>query len=602
MYYGEAAVTGSFSHEKGRMNLKNNLQKIKKNNIYFLFALLLIFCIYQYGIQKICGFTLYPDEFGYWASAANAIGYNWSEVASMGSYYSFGYSFILVPVLIIFTNGVTAYKAAVTVNMLLMCISVLLVQKIIGKLFPDIDKVKRIFLSAIAVLYPSWIFYMQMTMTESLLFFLFVLIIYLFLNMMEKPGVLTAVLLAVALVYIYSVHMRTVGVVIACILTSILRGIVGNGKKKQTGYMFLFIAVLAVAGWIAVKIKSKTILEVFSYADKVVLEGNDYGSQFGKIDRILTFQGMILLIKEIFGKIFYLGLSSFGLFYWAAIWCMKECIDLFRKSVRKDRPSLQQWSALFLLLSALGEILISSIYMYDARNVDCLIYGRYDEIVLPVMIAVGIIVMEKSRCLLSGTIFTGVFSGLLSLMLLNVVEARKRNGLRGYHIAGLSYLIKEDDTNIYFFFRDTWILCFGIMLLVCLLVWVSRRLKGSAWVLAGVMIIEITAGLQISEHYTYPANNANFENRIIVETLQENCKEKDRIVYLDEGYPEFIDFLQMQLGKKSISVVSEETLKSEVLPEFTVTHTDTQMDDFLQEAYGSKVTANTFNVYFNKNT
>ncbi|MBD5396182.1 MAG: hypothetical protein HDR71_18425 [Lachnospiraceae bacterium] len=582
--------------------MKNNLQKIKKNNSYSLFVLLLIFCIYQYGIQKICGFTLYPDEFGYWASAANAIGYNWSEVASMSSYYSFGYSLILMPVLKIFVNSVAAYKAAVTVNMLLMCISVLLMQKVIFKLFPDIEKVKSVFLSSIAVLYPAWIFYMQMTMTESLLFFLFVLISYLFLYMLEKPRVLTAVMLATALIYIYCVHMRTVGMVIACILTCVLWGIVNAGEKKRAGYTILFFITLAVAGWIALKMKNKTILEVFAYAEKDVLAGNDYGSQIAKLNKILTFQGMIQLLKEMVGKIFYLGLSSFGFFYWAAIWCMKECTNLLRKIVYRESPFLKQWMALFLLLSALAEILISSIYMYGAGNVDCLIYGRYDEFVLPVMIAVGIIAMEKSSFLFLGTVFAGIFSGVLSFMLLNVIEIRNMKGLRGYHIAGLSYLIKENSIDIYFFFRDTWILCFGIMLIVCFLVWLNRRLKRNSWILAGIMVIEIIAGLQISEHYVYSANNVNFENQIIVETILENCNDKDKIVYLDEGYPEFIDFLQMQLREKSISVVTERTLKREALPEFIVTHVDTQMGDFLQEVYDSKVTANTLNVYFNKNT
>lgn len=602
LYYGEAAAAGSFSHEKEHRKLKKILQKIRKINIYSFFILLLIFCVYQYGIQKICGFTLYPDEFGYWASAANFIGYDWSEVASMGSYYSFGYSLILVPILKVFSDGVTAYKAAVTFNMLLMCISFLLMQKNICKLFPDTGKTKSIFLSGIAVLYPAWIFYMQMTMAEAFLYFLFALILYLFLNMIEKQGAPTAVLLAAALIYIYCVHMRTVGVVIACIFTFLLQGTSGSGQKKQIKYIILFAAVLIIAGWISVRIKSKTILEVFSYAEKEVLEGNDYGSQFGKMDQILTVRGMIQLTKEIWGKIFYLGLASFGLFYWAIGWCIKESIGLVRKLAGKGSGSLQQWSALFLLLTAAGEILISSIYMHNAGNVDCLVYGRYDEFILPVMMAIGIISMEKSRFLFSGTAFTGIFSGVLSLILLNEAEARRLSGLRGYHIAGLSYLIKEEDGNIYFFFRDTWILCFGLMLLICFLVWISRRIKESTFILSGVLIIEITAGLQISKHYTYPANNANFENQIIAETIQENCKEQDRIVYLDEGYPEFIDFLQMQLGNKSITVVTEELLRSGEAPEFVVTNAETGMDEFLQDLYDSKITANTFYLYFNKST
>ena len=147
----------------------------KKINSYLLFILLIIFGVYQFGIGKICGFTMVPDEFGYWASAAKNVGYDWSEVASLGSYYSFGYSFLLTPILWLFRDGVMAYRAAVTVNMILMCVGMFLICGITRRLFPETDQTKRIFVGGIAVFYPVWIFNMQMTMAEALIMFLFVL-------------------------------------------------------------------------------------------------------------------------------------------------------------------------------------------------------------------------------------------------------------------------------------------------------------------------------------------------------------------------------------------------------------------------------------------
>ena len=115
-------------------------------NPYFLFIALLIFCIFQYGIRKICGFTMYPDEFGYWASAAEAAGYDWSEVASLGSYYSFGYSLILLPILKLFGGGVLAYRAAIAVNMLCMLGGMLLLLGLMKKLFPYLTRDRNIFI------------------------------------------------------------------------------------------------------------------------------------------------------------------------------------------------------------------------------------------------------------------------------------------------------------------------------------------------------------------------------------------------------------------------------------------------------------------------
>ena len=88
---------------------------------YWLLFILLIFSTFQFHIYKICGFSIYPDEFGYWASAAQTLGYDWSATAALGSYYSFGYGMILTPILWLFRNGRLAYQAAVAVNMLLQC-------------------------------------------------------------------------------------------------------------------------------------------------------------------------------------------------------------------------------------------------------------------------------------------------------------------------------------------------------------------------------------------------------------------------------------------------------------------------------------------------
>lgn len=578
------------------------MSKVNKENAYIIFILLITVCIYQYGIQKIFGFTMYPDEFGYWASAARISGYDWSEVASMGSYYSFGYSLLLVPVLKIFSDGVTAYRAAIGINMLLMCLGTFLVRKIIYKMFPEINTVRGIFLSGIAVFYPSWIFYMQMTMAEALLFFLFVLIVYLSLCFIEKPKAITAAVLAVSLIYTYCVHMRTVGVVIACIVICFLCGFTGV-KKDRIISLAILIGVLAFTGWIAMELKARTVVEVFSYADKEVLARNDYGSQWGKFKLIFSFNGMLRLLEGMTGKLFYLGLASFGTFYWALGWCVRESINLLKALIRKQKFILKQWGAFLLLLSVSGEILISSIYMYNSSVADCLIYGRYNELLVPIMIVVGMLAMEEAKLPFSVTILLGTLSGGMALFLLNVIEKRNLKGLRGYHIAGISYLINEENLNLFHFFRDTWMLAFGFMVLLGVLIWVNRRWKNSEWILAGIMLLEIAAGLQISGHYTYRVNRVNFENRIIVEAIKENADETDSITYLDEGWPEFVDFLQMQLQEKPINVIKEDALEYGQKPgDFLITYAETDHNEQLIELYDNKVETNTFCLYFNQDT
>ena len=139
-------------------------------------------------------------------------GYDWSEMTALGYYYSFGYGFVLFPVLKLFPDGIAAYQAAIGLNVILTGISFWLIQGIMKELFPKTNEVERAFLGGIAIFYPSWIFYMQMTMAETLLMFLFTVSIRLLILLIKNPGNLAAAVLALLLSYMYSVHMRMAGV------------------------------------------------------------------------------------------------------------------------------------------------------------------------------------------------------------------------------------------------------------------------------------------------------------------------------------------------------------------------------------------------------
>lgn len=570
-------------------------QSIRRINLHLLLIVLVIFCIFEYGIQKIFGFTLYPDEFGYWASAASVVGYDWSEVASLGSYYSFGYSLILIPVLKIFSGGIAAYRAAVFINMLLMCISVSLIGKLIEGIFPGTEKGIKVFVSGAAALYPAWIFYMQMTMAEALLIFVFTLDIYLFYRFMEKQKISTAITLAALLIYGYSVHMRTVGVVIACVLVCLYRLVREKGNRKA---LLIWFGVVALLCGIAFYLKEYTIAAVYTYADENALTGNDYSGQWSKMATIFTFAGMGKFVWSVLGKLYYLGIASFGTFYWALSWCVKESICLIKAKREETQP--RQWLALFLLLAVTGQVLISSIYMYDPGYIDGLVYGRYNELFVPVTIMIGIMVMSRSRFLIRITMLIGTVLGGVTYLLLHVIEKGDMSGIRGYHVPCISYLLRESNLDVPAFFRNTWLLGFGSILLVCMFVWLGRWRASTWWLYAGILVIEVAAGLQISSHYTYEANYSNYEHLMIADLLQDKRKEDAGIVYLDEGRDPLVDILQMQIPEETIHVITEEELPSINGGNcIVITDAETGLDEALKEMFEKKTTINSLRVYYN---
>lgn len=588
----KAAFDGCFPYGRWK-KIWIFMYKIKQEYRYLIFILLILIGVFQYGIQKICGFTMYPDEFGYWASAAKVVGYDWTEVASMGSYYSFGYSVLLIPLLKLFSDGVSAYRAALAVNLLLMCVSVLLLWNIIYRLFPEIDRMKRAFISGIAVFYPSWIFYMQMTLAEALLMFLFVALTSLFISFIQKPRVMTAVILAVLLIYTYCVHMRSIGVVIACLTTLLFWGLSNPAKRKT---VLIALGVIAIAGLIVVIIKRNVIMSVFSKADAETLAVNDYSSQMWKIRQILNPDGFSIFIKEIIAKVFYLGMASFGIAYWAIGWSIKETFGLIKRIA-----DAKHWVAMFLLLSVVGEILICTIYMHGSVKIDCLVYGRYNEFLVPILVAVGIVVMLQSRWLLQITLVAGTVSGVMLFPILSVIEEEKLDGIRGYFIVGISYLINEDNFNPYLFFRDAWILGFALMILMAGIICISRRLKDAGWMLGIIIIVEVVLGIMASAHYTYEVNKSGFLDLVIAEKIIENRDENTKVTYLDEGAPEFIDFQQMQLPDISIHVIKGEAAEQmDELGDFLIVCHDTKQREELEHMYDTHIMTNSFILYFNQ--
>lgn len=139
------------------------------------------------------------------------------------------------------------------------------------------------------------------------------------------------------------------------------------------------------------------------------------------------------------------------------------------------------------------------------------------------------------------------------------------------------------------------------MLLTAFLVWLSGKGKNLVWLLAGIIAIEIVAGLQISSHYTYRVNSSNFADLIIAEEIIDHAGADDQVVYLDEGNYEYIDFLQMQLGERSIKVITEDevndfnTEKSDV---FVIAHVDTEFKERLEGLFDQCVKSNTFYLYY----
>lgn len=538
------------------------------------FIILLIFCIFELNIHKIYGFCAYPDEFGYWASAAAWIGYDWSQTASIGYYYSFGYSLLLMPVLKFFKDSVAAYRAAVTLNMLLQCAASALLLGIFriwysGKRWSlqEIPKVKnRILLAAgCAVFYPAWTFYVQMTLTEALLTFLYVLICFQLLLFLKKPKMSGAVFLALSFLYLYFVHMRTVGVAAAGILTlSAFAWKKPSSRKPLLAGMIVFILGLAGGLWL----KSWVTDNVYAAADAAMLAVNDYAGQFGKIKSLFTLQGIRKLFLSCAGKLYYLGIASFGLLYPAVYGCLRESAKLFA-GVREKHENCPEpertmaeekgYFSLFALLSLCGQFLVTAVGAMEPGRLDGIVYGRYNEYLLPLLLGIGLLTFCDLRHKLREFLLSVVCSAVLfGITYLNTLHSGL-TAMQGYFCTGLSYLADDWHYDI----RSDPVKAFLLEILLMVFVrgcaYAGSHMKKNASglsVMGVVFAVEILLAVCLQKKYTWLFNDVDYYNLQIYEYIQAHGSEEDQVSYLYGGGLPYIDLIQFAMRERQVEIIT----------------------------------------------
>ena len=590
-------------------------KRIQKSHIYTAILFLTLFAIYQYGIHQIYGMAEYPDEFGYWSTAAHMIGWDWSQMASRGSYYSFGYSLILFPILKFCEDSVSAYRVAVSVNFSFVTISFFLLKGIYKRIFTEQVEGEEILAIGLAMLYPAWNFYAQTTLVDSLLIFMVILISYLWVRFTDVPNLKWGTLLVAAVIYNYSLHMRSAGVLVAVVIALILW--VWKNPSCWKGIFFLLLSVVSLfimVGWVKGVVQGN----VFAKASVEQLNTNDFGGQWSKITFLFSIEGLKQLFSVTMGKILYLGIAGTGLVYVAFVWCGKQVAEwwkevaLSKKRLGKgievdvpcddsvmDRNHVREWFGLLLLLMMLGQLAVCVIYTIRTENVDWLIYGRYIEAFVPMGIFVGAsYVLQKRISWKAGGVLLGVYS-LAAVSCICKVWGQTNDHIRGEHSVATIFLIGDGNVNPVWFLITVWLVGMVIMAMVSFALGSFKKGKNSVGIVAILCILLAVWSIGASEKYTYKANDNMSEELILVNVLEEQLGLEKEIYYLDEGNADWISYVQMQLREQSLPVITiEELEKLEPAISAVVVDGESKCLEYMEEHYNRKIAGKYHYVFY----
>lgn len=458
-------------------------QKIQKE--WFVLAAMVAVIIFggTYRLTEVGQPIMNPDEFGYWANSAYFMGLDWSPSVQVIGYYSYGYSLLLVPIRILTKifdwDWRQKYQAMVVVQSFMLTGIFLMAVKLCRRYLSDLPWIVRDLLCLVMVIYPSYLIYAHMTCTETTLFFMFWVYLYILMRLTDHPSMLNHIGFALASFYMYTVHQRALPMIIAAIMTvfsirllkvnklfhvggffltmflcncvhSAVKGKLQNdlykaaepaGMHEIIGYVFnkktlvlvlaiavvlfllwlvehgrgriaLALGIFVLAAGLAWMIKNFALIEAEAENTRLPMSVNDFAGQIWRIRDILTIEGLLRFLISIAGKWFYIATAS-GLVICFGIWHLggrfiKTSIKgisgisyVWKKNDGKNmepvpcnRSAIWLWGAFLAWLGIFG---ISAFAMSGIGRIDNLIYGRYQEFAVGILLLYGFYSLIKDR-------------------------------------------------------------------------------------------------------------------------------------------------------------------------------------------------------------
>ncbi len=537
-------------------------------------------CIACHDISKSYGFYFPADEFGYWSYAARLAGYDWSDIASLSSYYSYGYSLILLPVFLLVKDAVTAYRVALVVNFALLAVCFFLLQNM-GKTF----------YAAAAAFYPTWLFYAGTTFAEILLVTLYLAVCILLLKYLQTDQKCYLALMAAAMIYMYFVHMRAIGVLLSGIIVLFAYRVKRGGKEIR--YMLALMLGMAFVFAAGTWVKQYWTGMVYKDTENTLWNVNDYTGQIDKMISIFSKEGLKNFIISVSGKVLYLGLASYGTTYMGIIYALR--------GVRKGR-----YFPLFVLISTLAAVMICAVYTIRPGRVDTLTYGRYHEYVMPILIMMGIKELRANSVPAKKTVYRiAVILGMEAVMTGLVTFSLRQNGQTSFFgntICGISWLYDPESFEPVSFYWRVYFVHAVLTVILCMGIWWTGRQRGREVFLMALVALQVAIGLRLSAMYIDASRLGCYRDTLMVQKIQQLNPEGDRAVYYSTGGEDFgnIGILQFMMRDTTIHIVKKEyDLDAQGKSDLLLIDYRSDQAQALEERYNSHLMNGHFTLYYN---
>jgi hypothetical protein len=323
------------------------------------------------------GPILVADEIGYLTNARALAGGTGGQMAGAGFTHA-GYPLLLAPFVGV-GSPLFAYRVVLVVNTLLAVALVPLLYVLLRRAFGAAAATAAP-LAVAAAVYPSVTILSQVAMSENLLFVGYVA--WLVAVVEVSVGGPRAIAWAGALAVVSSLLVATHGRMLVVFALSVLAVIVAR-LRDRIGRSAAAVGFVGLAvGWVCARLLDDVVVRR-SYG------GEKPSEVAGRLSALWHPHNLAVDARTLVGQSWYLLVATLGLPLAALL------------AARSDRVPLttRARTAVALLgLSSAGLLLLSAIAFPNPYRPDQWIYGRYDEVVAPAVIAVaGFVVVRSAR-------------------------------------------------------------------------------------------------------------------------------------------------------------------------------------------------------------
>lgn len=516
---------------------KRNSTELKFFAVFFIFAAALTQC----SVSPL----IYPDEAGY-------IGWVYKFIYGSGNglRYLPGYSILITPAFLL-TGGIrTAFMLVTLINSALYGAFSAVCVKLAKKL-----ELQNPLLCAAAVsLYPSFVLYANLALSEVLLTLLFAAILYSITVLSENiysKSAWAAVIIFTA--YACTVHSRAI-ILIPAVFAAIAPLIFKKGSKTAKILLTVCFSVGAAGA-------AGLFFYLLSHSETV-----NAAHMLRQTENLFTLHGIFSFFTTLAAQFSYLAMSTFGFIIIGIYYTIK--------AVRSEK---KRTAALFSLAALMFSALVSAVFMYHHERPDHVIYGRYNEYAIAGVMLFGISGFLKNRAKIRLALYA-VLSGIITAVFCS--EPLKDFGANLCHTWGI-YLYKA------FFYNFSYISVFVLFAVISAVIFVIKKPKITVIALcllfaAGTLYTEYDyfyKGAEPRQQYPQLAKILDGEKTVSADII-----EGDSMVYPWEYYNYTVYNPQL-----TINDGAKYTLSQKRLPGMTLAGKEKNSSVYLYEKSGTAV-------------